>query len=285
MPFPGEDGEDVELFDSCNGLLLFRCSQPGPLEADTPFHYAVCNPATLKWVVLPDRSLASGRGGTARLGFEPAVSSHPNVVEYVLHEDDSVKGVQNYSSKTASWNFKESEWDGEFYLDPYAHSSRSVFLNGFMHMMLNDEKIVVVDMEGTTWRTIPVPSVPSDGQYGCINQTQGRLCFVNVHDADALKLSIWILEDHGTNEWTLKHSVRTPLLFPEKNPRLLFEYTVITVHPECNNLIYFVYGRDNTLMAYEMDHKEIHVICNLGHHMLPCLSYVPLFSEALADEP
>ena len=256
----------------------------------------MCNPATLKWVVLPDRSLASGRGGTARLGFEPAVSSHFHVVEYVLHEDDSVKGVQNYSSKTASWNFKESEWDGEFYLDPFAHSSRSVFLNGFMHMMLNDKTIVVVDMEGTTWRTIPVPSGDDDVQSGCIvDQAEGRLCIINVHDADAVKLSIWILEDRGTNEWTLKHSVMTPQLFPQNNPRLAEDaedaeaYTVIAVHPECNNLIYFVYGRvygrDKTLMACEMDRKEVRVIRNLGHDCSePYLPYVPLFLEALADE-
>ena len=127
--------------------------------------------------------------------------------------------------------------------------------------------------------------MPSDRLYGCIDQAQGRLCYLNVHDADAFKLSIWILEDHGTNEWTLKHSVRTPLLFPEKNPRLLFEYTVITVHPECNNLIYFVYGRDNTLMAYEMDRKEVRVIRNLGHDCsVTYFPYVPLFLEALEDE-
>jgi len=205
------------------------------------------------------------------------------VVEYVLDEDDCVTGVQIYSSKTASWNFKVSEWGDDIYLHIFSGSVRSVFINGFMHMMMLCDGIVVVDMEGITWRIIPVPS---DCLYGCIDQAQGRLCYLNVHDADAFKLSIWILEDHGTNEWTLKHSVRTPLLFPQKNLPFAFGYKVITVHPECNNLISFVYGRDNTLMAYEMDRKEIHVIRNLEHdYWEPCLPYVPLFSEALADEP
>jgi len=87
--------------------------------------------------------------------------------------------------------------------------------------------------------------VPTDGwSGGCIHQAQGRLCFINVDDADVFKLSIWILEDHGTNEWTLKHSVRTLLLFGRKNLQFEWHYTVITVHPECN-LIYFVYGWDN----------------------------------------
>jgi hypothetical protein len=188
--------------------------------------------------------------------------------------------VENYSSKTASWNFKESEWGDDVMHSQLYDRVRSVFLNSFMHI-ITFYGIALVDMEGTTWRTIPVPS---DGEYGCIHQAQGRLCFINVDDADAYKLSIWILEDHGTNEWTLKHSVRTQLLFRRENLQFELDYTVITVHPECN-LIYFVYGWDNTLMAYEMDRKEIRVIHNLGHDGSdPYLPYVPLFLEKLADE-
>jgi hypothetical protein len=38
-------------------------------------------------------------------------------------------------------------------------------------------------------------------------------------------------------------------------------------------------------MAYEMDRKEVCVIRNLGDESIgPYLPYVPLFSEALADE-
>ena len=142
--------------------------------------------------------------------------------------------------------------------------------------------IALVDMDAKTWRTIPVPT---DNFFdGCIHQAQGRLCFLNVDDADFFKLSIWFLEDHGTNEWTLKHSVRTPLLFGRKKLRFEFDYTVITIHPECN-LIYFVYGWDKTLMAYEMDRKEVRVIRNLGHDCsVTYFPYVPLFLEALEDE-
>ncbi|KAG2551020.1 hypothetical protein PVAP13_9KG367640 [Panicum virgatum] len=222
-----------------------------------PFHYAVCNPATQKWVMLPDGSWTSGEARTARLGFDPAVSSHFHVVEYVLDEVNGGDDVMLYDI------------------------ARSVFLNGFMHMLTFSHGIAVVDMDGKTWRTIPVPS---DDELGCIHQAQGRLCFINVDDTDVSKLSIWILENHGTHEWTSKHSVRTLLLFRQKNLRFDLHYTVVTVHPECN-LIYFVYGWDNTLMAYEMDSKEVRVIINLGHDCSePYLPYVPLFSEALADE-
>ncbi|RLN19442.1 hypothetical protein C2845_PM02G22130 [Panicum miliaceum] len=276
LPVPGGD---VELLDSCNGLLLCRCFEPGPRDADgfRPFNYVVCNPATKKWVMLPDGGWASGEARIARLGFDPAVSSHFHVVVYVLDEGECVTAVEIYSSKTAAWSFKESEWGDD--VMP-CDRARTVFLNGFMHMVTVAEGIVVVDMEGRTWRTIPVPS---DGDSGFIDQAQGRLFYINVDDADAFKLSIWILEDHGTNEWTLEHSVRTQLLFRQKNLRFAWDYTMITVHPECN-LIYFVYGRDNTLMAYEMDCK-VRVIRNLGHECSePYLPYVRLFLEALADE-
>ena len=54
-------------------------------------------------------------------------------------------GVEIYSSKTAVWIFKESEWgEGSIVL---RSKSRSVFLNGFMHMV-EYSAIVAVDMEG-----------------------------------------------------------------------------------------------------------------------------------------
>ncbi|CAN6330730.1 unnamed protein product [Urochloa humidicola] len=55
----------IELLDSCNGLLLLRCSQgshgmawsPDPRP---PAFYVVCNPATEEWVALPQPSLEPG---------------------------------------------------------------------------------------------------------------------------------------------------------------------------------------------------------------------------------
>jgi hypothetical protein len=78
-------------------------------------------------------------------------------------------GVEIYSSKTAAWIFKESECGkGSIVL----HSkSRSVFLNGFMHMVKYC-MIVDVDMEGETWRTIR----KLGGAEMSIHQAQGHLC-------------------------------------------------------------------------------------------------------------
>ena len=54
--------------------------------------------------------------------------------------------VEIYSYKTTTWILKESEWGEGIIL---CSKSRSVFLNGFMHM-LEYSAIVAVDMEGGT---------------------------------------------------------------------------------------------------------------------------------------
>ena len=83
---------------------------------------------THKWHVLP-RSIRSV--GQAHLGFDP-MSSHFHVIEFVEVEGACV-GVEIYSSKTTAWLFNESKWgEGSTVL---RSKSRSVFLNGFMHML------------------------------------------------------------------------------------------------------------------------------------------------------
>ena len=69
------------------------------------------------------------------------------MIEFVEVEGACV-GVEIYSSKTTAWIFKESEYGKGIVL---CSKSRSVF-NGFMHM-LGYYVIVVVDIEGKTWRT------------------------------------------------------------------------------------------------------------------------------------
>ena len=77
--------------------------------------------------------------------------------------------MEIYSSKTISWIFKESEWgEGSIVL---RSKLRSVFLNGFMHMV-EYSMIVAADMEGETWRTIHKPGRAEMS----IHQAQGHLC-------------------------------------------------------------------------------------------------------------
>ena len=97
---------------------------------------------TKKWLLLPG---SNHFFGSARLGFDPTVSSHFHVIEYGKKRAGESVGVTIYSYKNASWMFKESEWD-EGVVCTY---STSVFFNGSMHW-LELSQIVAVDMQGKT---------------------------------------------------------------------------------------------------------------------------------------
>jgi len=174
--------------------------------------------------MLPVGSRAFGEVRTARLGFDPTLSSHFHVIEYLEGEGEYITGVDIYSSKTGSWSSMESEWSHNASLCP---GSRSVFLNGIMHSLVLMNEIVAMDMEGKRWRTIPTP--PSD-EFGFIHQTQGSLFYLDVHNNDYYKLSIWILEDYDTDKWVLKHKVSTLWLFGGKKLRFDQGYKMIAVH-------------------------------------------------------
>ena len=81
---------------------------------------------TKKWLLLPGSNHSYG---SARLGFDPTVSSHFHVIEYGKKRASESVGVSIYSSKSVAWMFKETEW-GEGVVRTY---STSVFLYGFMH--------------------------------------------------------------------------------------------------------------------------------------------------------
>ena len=127
--------QDVVISDCSRGLILFWYSG---------FRYVVCNLVTKKWLLLPGSNHSCG---SARLGFDPTVSSHLHVFEYGINDDDSL-GVNIYSSKTGAWIFKESEWVESIVVSTYG---KGMFVNGFIHM-LEFTQIVTVDMEGKTWR-------------------------------------------------------------------------------------------------------------------------------------
>ena len=78
--------------------------------------------------------------------------------------------------------------------------------------------ILAVDMEGNTWRKIDGPS----GLQHSMHQAQGHLCVCTVGGPNDSMLSIWILEDYGTDNSTLKHTVTTWILFRRINIRFGF---------------------------------------------------------------
>ena len=118
---------------------------------------------------------------------------------------------------------------------------KGVFVNGFMHM-LEFTQIVAIDMEGKTWRKIHRPTNDAIS----IHEALGQLCLCTVDTLNRYELSIWILEDYGTNEWTLKHTISIHKVFTKTKVQFGYldlesSYSAIIVHPEWN-LILFVGG-------------------------------------------
>ncbi|XP_052154812.1 F-box protein At5g07610-like [Oryza glaberrima] len=279
--------ERIRMVDSCGGLLLCRC-----YESSNAFRYVVCNPAMEEWVALPESGYGDDKEEVelcTRLGFDPAVSSHFHVFEFVSADDCSdVAGVKIYSSETGEWNYSESEWfpDTVLFAD-----QRSVFFNGMLHLVVLQLAIVAVDVKGETWWNMPVPEMEDvedifTWRPGFIGQSQGKLYYLSEYDTVPLSLSIWVLEDDSTDEWTLKHNVTTELLSEKINSKTdIYHsdyYHVATVHPDCG-LIYYIAGRGGTLMAYDMDRMESCAIQNLEYRYMEFLPYIPFYSEILSN--
>jgi hypothetical protein len=88
-------------------------------------------------------------------------------------------------------------------------------------------------MERKTWRKILRPPDLTMS----IHEDQSQLCLYNADIFNMSDLSFWILENYGTNKWTLKHTVNTLQLFGLNNIGLGSEaantdYIVIAVHLE-----------------------------------------------------
>jgi hypothetical protein len=112
--------------------------------------------------------------GEAHLAFDPTASAHFHVIEYVDVHAVCV-GVEIYSSQTAVWIYKESEWGEQ--TDVIFCRQPSVFLNGCLHTIGHSRRysmIFAMDMEGNTWRKIDRP----DGLHHSMHHAQGHFVFM-----------------------------------------------------------------------------------------------------------
>lgn len=219
----------------------------------------------------------------ARLGFEPAVSSHFHVFEF--HLDEHVLGVEIYSSETGLWSYEQSNWSVSIKLDP---NLNSVFVCGMLYVFAPSSVIGAVDVEGKTWRIINLPRSEdppfASTDFGFIGLSQGKLHLANSDDTTRGNLVIWVLEDRNSEQWTQKHTVSFNHLVRKNHVRFGYdEFIVATIHPD-RYMVFFVFGRGKKLMSYDMDSGEVHMISHLGKNCYgPYTPYVPLFSESLAD--
>lgn len=243
--------------DCCNGLLLCICWKDSP---SNEFHYVVCNPATEKWLILP-QSDQDSQMFVIRVGFDPAVSPHFHVFSVLRDQNRFITGVDVYSSEAQAWSYKESGWAyGIMVYEP------SVFLNGMMHFISCASTIVALDTEGKSWKTIPLLETMG---YKCsfarscafIGKSQGHLHYLNVKGTDA-SLSVWILNNSCGDEWLFKYNISSSQLSGSKDVMNTWDYTVIAIHPECS-LIFYVLNGEIMLVSYDIDHGEVHIIHKL----------------------
>ncbi|CAO1941568.1 unnamed protein product [Urochloa humidicola] len=263
---PASICDEITLLDSCNGLLLLRCSPAvGSTVPPRPDFYAVCNPATEEWAALPQPSLAPGfdsfytKACTAALGFDPSVSSHFHVFQIEEKEqmyEHFVNAVEIYSSETGTWERKVARWAAHHrWLFMTGHKT---YFNGFLHLTIwNHGVIATTDTKGQTWRTI---AVPSNGKQrsGFVSHSQGHLIYVDVRTQVAA-LAIYVLEDHSRDRWTLRHKVSADLIGLRELPSWSGGNPVVAFHPTCD--VFFSYDeKGKRLMSYDMKAKRVHVI-------------------------
>ncbi|KAM0915149.1 hypothetical protein ACQ4PT_011049 [Festuca glaucescens] len=275
----------VAVLHCCNGLFLCRCPCKKAL-CSLPNAPIVCNPATEKWVALPDSGQAIGDVLITRLGFDPAQSSHFHVFELLGDFDGwgRLAGVAVYWSETGEWVHKKERWNQHimFRQPAWGDSGQTVFLNNHLYFLAcrgSLECLAVVDMEGETWTNF---GVPGDGLIeGFIQRSQGRLHYANFYageENNVPRLAVYALENYESKVWTLKHIIEASYLFRGTYVYLDCRFKWVGIHPECNS-IFFTAGLDITLMCYNMDHQQVKVIRNLKNVEPPYLPYVPLYAE------
>ncbi|TVU41198.1 hypothetical protein EJB05_14697, partial [Eragrostis curvula] len=273
---PGIDIENLSLLHCCNGFLLFEHS----CNIKT-FEYVVCNPATEQLVAVPRSPLQKNMdcdwfGNTNFLMFDPVVSLHFHLIQFWNSFQLSVAAVHIFSSETGVWSDRASEWKAGEEGGEWARWGESsdilcvtdgTLFNNMLHFIVcpvngsnGDDMIVAVDRKGETCRIIPWRENFSYPHF--VGQSQGQLFCLTVGVPQKSELSIWVLEEYDTEEWSLKHRVSFLKLFGKVSCRENYDYAVVAIHPNCN-LIFFFDRRCRKLISYDMDSEEVHALCTL----------------------
>uniref|UniRef100_A0A0D9WCJ1 F-box domain-containing protein n=1 Tax=Leersia perrieri TaxID=77586 RepID=A0A0D9WCJ1_9ORYZ len=274
--------------DCCNGLVLCLCTKESPMDEFSD--YVVCNPATQKWMVLPEIDLVN-QVATIRVGFDPALSPYFHLFAILDHVEEYTACMQIFSSETGRWSHQEIGWVGDDHL--IYSSSKAAFVDGMMNFVSAYAAIVAVDTEGKKWKTIPLLkgmncNCPFNGNSAFIGQSQGHLYYINFRDRDFSILSVWTLDDYSSCKWSFKYNISTSQLFGWPNLRFECQYSLIAIHPECNMIFYVIMVENGKMLhSYDMDRGEVNTVCTVRDPFWntydPFLPYVPVFVESLPD--
>uniref|UniRef100_A0ACD5X8X9 Uncharacterized protein n=1 Tax=Avena sativa TaxID=4498 RepID=A0ACD5X8X9_AVESA len=276
---------DVVLLNCCGGILL--CS--GWDRTMERRVCLVCNPATQEiWAALPVPDTQNPGAPYVYEGdhntylcFDPAVPGRFAVI--LIYR--SIEAIDVYSTDTGEWTSMASGWGPDIEL-----LGGIFFFNGTLHFSAFYCWGDTFDSEGnrihllysSAWRTIQMPA-KAEGSIQFIGQSQGRLHVMQLDHviANDGRISVWVLKDYATGQWTLKHSVSISELLGRPYRKPAEVYSLVSIHPE-RSLIFLAGGVEPvvTLMSYDMDNKKLNVICSLEEDgMLTFHPYTPCFAE------
>ena len=128
---------------------------------------------------------------------------------------------------------------------------------------------------------------------GFTSHSQGRLLYMFDDDKGDF-LSVYVLEDRGSEEWTFKHNISKADLFGPRKWQWGPYYHVVAFHPKADLIFYD--GQRNRLISYGMTDMDVHVIGTIGGEEcsicttfeMECtdhlfLLYIPLYSRILVS--
>ncbi|KAJ1288074.1 hypothetical protein BS78_02G061300 [Paspalum vaginatum] len=292
---------NLSLLDSCNGLLLFGHTW----DSDYFFgatSYIVYNPATEHWVPVPSSGFTSstlededsdddveGVGVSTCLIFDPATSLHFELVEFC--HNSKVGVVHTYSSETNTWVDRLNErWEAEAGWD-FRRTIRSkrgsTIFKKMLHFIVSPFSIdpgLIAAIDGTGKVCRVIHWVNNHGSLVFVGHSKGLLHCLSVtghpdgNSCHMTELSIWVLEDYDTEDWNLKHTVSFSQLFGKESCQFGSDYNVVIMHPD-RNVVFFLQHWDNKLVSYDLDRKEVCVLCSVKCHYGIINPYVPYFSE------
>ncbi|CAN6222512.1 unnamed protein product [Urochloa humidicola] len=198
-------------------------------------------------------------------------------------DDHGVIEVRIYSSESRVWSGRSIKLGAHSWILSYLGSP---LVNGMLHFSVGHEygkedQIVAVDREVNKCRTIHW--LEERGEITFVGQSQGLLHCISRHrkTVETTELSVWVLEDYETEEWVLKHSVSFEHLFGKSGRAHGFNVCFVSIHPD-RNMVFYVPSKSQKLMSYDIDSKEVCVLCTVGSDYVHLTQYVPYFSESPA---
>lgn len=116
--------------------------------------------------------------------------------------------------------------------------------------------------------------------FDAIGLSQGCLHAWHVDKINGCQLSLWVLQDYGSENWTLKHTVNVLELFGSHCLEDNESYMMLAIHPSFN-LIFFTDGE--MTVSYDTDNQKVHVISN-SEDFVGCAPYIPCFAKWPSDD-